>query len=85
MKSVFLVSKEECGSSDVIINILHALSLGNKKGMTSKKVKTSQALKSPPELETNSMRTYICDKSIYKKTAFMHFLVLSDQEKKPQN
>lgn len=31
--------------------------------MASKKVKSisSQALKSPPELETNSMRTHICD------------------------
>lgn len=44
-----------------VINTLHPLSLSNKKGMAQKKVKSisSQPFKSPPELETNFLRTYI--------------------------
>lgn len=79
MKSVFLHSKDGCGSSDVIINTLHALRLSNKKEMASKKVKSipSQALKLPAELETNSMRICIYDmeKHLQDANAFMHFVV----------
>lgn len=60
----------------------------NKKEMASKKVKStsSQALKSPPELETNSMRTHIYDIEKHLQDDCIYaFSALSGGGKKNQN
>lgn len=69
IKWCFLHSNDGCGSSDVIINTLQGLSLSNKQGMASEMAEpiSSQALQSPPELETNSMRTCIYDMQKFKR------------------